>query len=370
MNKYEIVETLGVGSFGTVYKAKNILSKQLVAIKKFTKKYHSLEKCKEMREIKALNKLNHDNIIKLYETILEENTLYLVFELMSKNLYELINASLDQYNSLSKGLNESNALNKINITISENTVKYITKQILEGLSYMHKLGYFHRDLKPENILIDEQSNIIKLADFGLAREIRSIPPYTQYVSTRWYRAPECLLESTYYSSPIDIWAIGCIVYELLSGKPLFPGINQRDTLMKINILLGVPNKGSDIDKLAKRIDYKFIINSNNNNTEIEKNLSKLISTEAVDFIISILKWDPNERPTASVLLKHSFFNNIDLLEAKKNYNKLVDEFNLNSNRIKINNDKDSKIYVNKKLVNNEFDIDKLLNNSQDLKLCK
>lgn len=92
---------------------------------------------------------------------------------------------------------------------------------MQGLHFMHKSGMFHRDLKPENLL--ETNGIVKIADFGLVRDIRSKPPFTDYVSTRWYRAPEVILRSTEYSSPIDIFAIGCIMAELYRGWPLFPG---------------------------------------------------------------------------------------------------------------------------------------------------
>ena len=100
-------------------------------------------------------------------------------------------------------------------------VRKIMYQSLKGLAYMHKHGFFHRDLKPENILVREGE--CKLADFGLAREIRSRPPFTDYVSTRWYRAPEVLLRSTSYNSPIDLWAVGAIMAELITLRPLFPG---------------------------------------------------------------------------------------------------------------------------------------------------
>lgn len=102
---------------------------------------------------------------------------------------------------------------------------------------MHKHNYFHRDIKPENLLIS--NDLVKIADFGLAREIRSQPPYTDYVSTRWYRAPEVLLRSTNYSSPIDLWAIGTIMAELYTFRPLFPGQNENDQLYKICSILGL-----------------------------------------------------------------------------------------------------------------------------------
>lgn len=95
---------------------------------------------------------------------------------------------------------------------------------------MHKHGYFHRDLKPENILYSNKDGYIKLIDFGLAREIRSRPPYTEYVSTRWYRAPELILRATVYNSPVDIFALGCIMAELYMFKPLFNGSSELDQL--------------------------------------------------------------------------------------------------------------------------------------------
>lgn len=113
-------------------------------------------------------------------------------------------------------------------------------QTLQGLAYMHKNGYFHRDLKPENLLV--QSGTLKIADFGLAREINSKPPFTDYVSTRWYRAPEVLLRDTKYGAPIDIFALGAIMAELYTMKPLFPGSSEQDQIFKICQVLGNPTK--------------------------------------------------------------------------------------------------------------------------------
>lgn len=126
----------------------------------------------KLREVKSLRKLNHHNIVKLKEVIRQQDSLYFVFEFMEKNLYEL----------LSK-----------NVTVpNEDDIRRMAFDSLQGIAACHKNGYFHRDLKPENLLIN-QENVVKLADFGLAKEIRSRPPHTEYVSTRWYRAPELLL---------------------------------------------------------------------------------------------------------------------------------------------------------------------------------
>ena len=114
-------------------------------------------------------------------------------------------------------------------------------QIFSGLAFMHRHGFFHRDLKPENLLCNGPE-LVKIADFGLAREIRSRPPYTDYVSTRWYRAPEVLLHSTRYSSAIDLWAVGCIAAELYTFRPLFPGSSEVDQLFKVCSIMGTPEK--------------------------------------------------------------------------------------------------------------------------------
>lgn len=122
---------------------------------------------------------------------------------------------------------------------------------------MHKHGFFHRDMKPENVLVTK--DVLKLADFGLARETRSRPPYTEYVSTRWYRAPEVLLHSTSYNSPIDMWACGAIMAELYTLRPLFPGSSETDEIFKICAVLGTPTHATWPEgmKLAAAMNFKF-----------------------------------------------------------------------------------------------------------------
>ena len=232
MDNYEIIKRLGGGSFADVFLAKEKPTSELVAIKVLKKKYRKFDECCELRECKSLQKLckdslqtqkGYDNIIKLKQIIFEKKTgkLNLVFEYMETDLYELMKKR-------SPG------------KLSEDEIKDITFQTLLGLYHMHKYGFFHRDMKPENLLLTGKK--VKIGDFGLAREIRSIPPYTEYVSTRYYRAPECILRSTNYSSPIDIWALGCIMAEMyLHPKPLFYGQNEKEVLNKICYIIGSPN---------------------------------------------------------------------------------------------------------------------------------
>ena len=153
---------------------------------------------------------------------------------------------------------------------------------------MHKHGFFHRDMKPENLLVKGEE--VKVADFGLAREIRSRPPFTDYVSTRWYRGPEILLRSTNYNSPIDIFAIGAIMAELYMLRPLFPGQNETDMMYKICAVLGSPSKSDWPEgyKLASQIGFtfpKFVATS----------LATIIpnaSEEAIDFMTVAMQFDP------------------------------------------------------------------------------
>ncbi len=191
-----MLKTLGEGAYGTVLQARVVDSGELVAIKKIKEKKTDWEECVNLREIKSLSRLNnHPNIIRLREVIRVGNELNLVFEYLKTNIYELYSALKER----GKRLDEAN-------------IRSIIYQMVLGLAYIHKNGFFHRDLKPENILISD--NHVKIIDFGLAREIRSRPPYTDYVSTRWYRAPELVLRADNYNSPVDMFAVGCIMAEL------------------------------------------------------------------------------------------------------------------------------------------------------------
>ena len=305
-----MITRLGGGSFADVYKAREKSTGEFVAIKILKRKYKKWEECTELRECKSLQILNKasinekgiDNIIRLKRIIFIDKTgvLNLVFEFMEKDLLILMKSYEPK-------------------RLPENKIKDIIYQTLSGLAYMHKYGFFHRDLKPENLLLVGEK--VKIADFGLAREIRSIPPYTEYVSTRYYRAPECILKSTNYNSPIDIWAVGCVMAEMyLHPQPLFYGANEKEVLYRICSILGTPTYDTWAEGIhqAKFTGFKF---PNCNKIELE-NIITNASDEAIDLMKQMLKWDPNRRATASNLLNHKFFNNY-----KNNY----DNYSLPSN---------------------------------------
>lgn len=343
MDDYYITKELGDGSFGTVIQAQHKQTGQVVAIKRMKKEFSSWEKVCELREFKALRSLpSHPNVISLSEAFFIQQTkeLYFVFEYMELNLYQFIK-------------------DRKGILLKERIVQSIIFQILKGLHHIHSYGIFHRDMKPENILISTKKiicnctnksdsicnskhcrnspwiehikttqdihksdnsdiYIVKVGDFGLARDIKSKPPYTEYVSTRWYRAPEVLLRSNSYSSPIDLWAVGTIMAELYSLKPLFPGQSEIDQLFKISEVLGSPcvrpefsirmdgvgGEWKDGVKLAKSLGFNF-------SQTMPQPLSKLLppstSSHFLEFISQLLRYDPKQRLTALEALKHPYF---------------------------------------------------------------
>nr|CBN81830.1 Serine/threonine-protein kinase MAK [Dicentrarchus labrax] len=284
MNRYTTLKQLGDGTYGSVLMGRSNESGELVAIKRMKRKFYSWEECMNLREVKSLKKLNHANVVKLKEVIRENDHLYFVFEYMKENLYQLMKDRRKLF--------------------PESVIRNISFQILQGLSFMHKHGFFHRDMKPENLLC-MGPELVKIADFGLAREIRSKPPYTDYVSTRWYRAPEVLLRSSTYSSPIDLWAVGCIMAELYTLRPLFPGNSEVDEIFKICQVLGTVKKTDWPEgyQLAAAMNFRFP-------QCVPTHLKTLIpnaSNEAIALMKDLLQWDPKKRPTAVQSLRYPYF---------------------------------------------------------------
>jgi len=288
MNRYVTLQALGDGTYGSVVLGQRVDTGEKVAIKRMKRKYYSWEEAMNLREVKSLKKLSHANVIKLKEVIRENDTLYFVFEYMKENLYQLMKERYDHGDKV----------------FPENMIRNMMFQVLQGLAFMHKHGYFHRDMKPENLLC-MGPDLVKIADFGLAREIRSRPPYTDYVSTRWYRAPEVLLRSTFYSAPIDIWAVGCIMAELYTFRPLFPGNSEIDEIFKICSVLGTPDKRDwpEGHKLAASMNFKFPQFSATPLASIIPQASK----EAVSLMEDMLRWDPKKRPSAEKALRYPYF---------------------------------------------------------------
>ena len=284
MDNYKIIKSIGDGGFGSVSQALVKSTGEVVAIKKLYQKFFSWEECLELREIKVLRKTIHPNIVKLKEAVRVNDELYLVFEFCEKNLFNLIKSQ----------------------SLDETRIKEIIRDILSGLQELHKNGFIHRDIKPENVLI--QNHSCKLADFGISKEIRCQPPFTEYVSTRWYRAPEILLKNRRYSWQIDIFAVGCIMVELYTGAPLFPGVNEMDQLHRFCTIMGSPHDWVEGVRLASQINFCF---PNCSGVPLRQIIPQA-SEESIDFLHSVLVWDPRLRPSAEVCLQHPFFHKRNL----------------------------------------------------------
>ncbi|MCQ2818156.1 MAG: serine/threonine-protein kinase [archaeon] len=289
MENYKILDIIGDGTYGTVYKGIDKRTNEYVAIKKMKKKYTDWDECLSLKEVQALINLKHSNIVTLNELILENEELNMIFEFIGVNLFEWTK--------------------NIEGEISECKIRNISFQILQGLAYMHKNNFFHRDMKPENILISRDQ--VKLADFGLAKEIHSNPPFTDYVATRWYRAPEVILNDKNYSLQIDIFALGAIIAELYNGKPLFPGKQASEQMAKICEVLGTPTQSEWPEgyQLANKMGYKFPMYKGHK----LKNVIHNASDNAINLLELMLSFNPKKRPDAVQCLQHPFFQCYDLL---------------------------------------------------------
>ncbi|KAF5821425.1 putative protein-serine/threonine kinase CMGC-RCK family [Helianthus annuus] len=286
MDKYQKIDEVGRGLYGVVYKALNLHDGETVAIKKLYTRKYSVKDCKNIREINSLINLNnHANIVKLQEIINKQGIVFLVFEYMECSLYDRI-------------INQTKPF-------SESEFRNMCFQILQGVAHIHRQGYVHRDLKPSNILVSK--NAIKIGDFGFTRECSSHPPFTHNVTTPAYRALEVFLESLVYDIAVDIWAVGVIMAELFTLKPLFQGCSGADVMYKMCKVLGTPTETTwpgEID-LARKMKYQFP------DGLFGYQFSTLLpnaSADAVNLIASLLSWDPSMRPTAIDALQHPFFD--------------------------------------------------------------
>jgi len=236
LRKYEITQKLGKGAYAVVFKAVDKKTKSVVALKKiFDAFQNATDAQRTFREIMYLQGLTgHDNIIRLQNVLKAENDkdIYLVFDYMETDLHAVIRA---------------NILEPVH-------KQFIVYQCLKALLYCHSGNLVHRDMKPANLLLNSDC-LMKVADFGLARSLSESRQMdtgvalTDYVATRWYRAPELLLGSSVYGYGVDMWAMGCILGEMLHGKPIFPGTSTINQLEKITQLTGCPCR-EDVQKLS------------------------------------------------------------------------------------------------------------------------
>lgn len=291
MEDYVKIEKIGEGTYGVVYKGRHKKTNRLVALKKIR-----LESEEEgvpstaIREISLLKELQHPNIVGLEDVLMQENKLYLVFEFLSMDLKRYMD-TIPKEQFMDKML-----------------VKSYTYQILQGILFCHQRRVLHRDLKPQNLLIDNKG-IIKLADFGLARAF-GIPVrvYTHEVVTLWYRAPEILLGSQRYSTPVDVWSIGCIFAEMVTKRPLFHGDSEIDQLFRIFRTLTTPTE-EDWPGVTSLPDFKPTFPSWRTNSLAS--CVKQLDNTGLDLLQAMLTYDPAVRISAKKALNHTYFANLD-----------------------------------------------------------
>ncbi|XP_066479357.1 mitogen-activated protein kinase 13 [Tiliqua scincoides] len=286
--RYTSINPVGSGAYGSVCSAIDKKTGEKVAIKKLCRPFQSEIFAKRAyRELTLLKHMQHENVIGLLDVFTSATSFdgfqdfYLVMPYMRTDLQKIMGHQF-----------------------SEDKIKYLIYQVLKGLKYIHSAGIIHRDLKPGNLAVNEDCEL-KILDFGLARHADS--EMTGYVVTRWYRAPEVILNWMHYNQTVDIWSVGCIMAEMLTGKTLFKGRDYLDQLTQILKVTGSPGE-EFVQKLEDKAAKTYIQSL----TKIPKmDLSLLfpkVSPLAVDLLDKMLQLDVEKRLTATQALAHSYFD--------------------------------------------------------------
>ncbi len=288
-DRYENLTPIGIGAYGSVCAAEDQFSESEVkiAIKKLSRPFQSpVDAKRTYRELKLLRHMHHENVIDLTDVFTpdrNEGTLadvYLVSSLMGADLSNILKIQ----------------------RLTNTHVQFLVYQILRGLKYTHSAGIIHRDLKPSNIAVNKDCEL-KILDFGMARQTND--EMTGYVATRWYRAPEIMLNWMHYRQNVDVWSVGCIMAELLLGKVLFPGDDHMDQLKRIMDKVGTPN-----EELLKKIQSDVARNYIRILPRMERKNFKVVfpnaSSQAVDLLEKMLQLDPDKRLDAAQALEHPY----------------------------------------------------------------
>ena len=302
LRKYDVLQKLGKGAYGIVWKANDKRSSEKVALKKiFDAFQNATDAQRTFREVIFLQQMDeHENIVRLENVIKADNNrdLYLIFEYMETDLHAVIRANI----------------------LEDVHKQYLMYQSFKALMYMHSAELVHRDMKPSNLLLNSEC-LMKVADFGLARSLLqgevqgagpSHPILTDYVATRWYRAPEILLGSTRYGKAVDMWSLGCIFGEMLGGKPVFQGSSTLNQLEKICEAVGRPSedevqamKSPFAQTMLDNIHLKVKGGGSRAPTSWSAMYPKA-SDDAIDLLQKLMQWDPSKRLSAQEGMTHPY----------------------------------------------------------------
>ncbi|KAL4015055.1 mitogen-activated protein kinase-like protein MMK2 [Cucumis melo var. makuwa] len=283
------IRPVGRGAYGIVCAALNSETNEDVAIKKVGKAFDNrIDAKRTLREIKLLRHMDHENIIALRDIIRPPqrenfNDVYLVYELMDTDLNQIIRS---------------------NQSLTDDHCRYFLYQLLRGLKYVHSANVLHRDLKPSNLFLNANCDL-KIGDFGLARTTSETDFMTEYVVTRWYRAPELLLNCSEYTGAIDIWSVGCILGEIMHRQPLFPGKDYVHQLKLITELIGSPDESS-LGFLRSDNPKRYFRHLPHFPKQQFSSKFPTMSPAAIDLLEKMLVFDPTKRITVDEALSHPY----------------------------------------------------------------
>merc|ERR1719295_2345727 len=295
MPRYSAERVIGSGSFGVVYKAVQLTSQQTVAIKKVRE-----DRRYKNRELQIMKAVKHPNIVTLmdcfYSKIQRDIYLNLVMEYIPETLYVTIR-------------NHAKAGQCIPFALT----KLYAYQICRALSYCHQRAICHRDIKPQNLLLDPDTHTVKLCDFGSAKRLKENEPNVSYICSRYYRAPELIFESSYYSTSIDLWSLGCVIGELFLGTPLFQGDKSVDQLVEIIKVLGTPTKDEIMAMNSEYTQTKFPVVKALPWRVVFSGVTfenKPVPQDGIDLISQFLIFTPHQRSRGFDALAHPYFDEL------------------------------------------------------------
>lgn len=289
IGNFQRIEKIGEGTYGVVYKAKDIITQKYVALKRIrldseTEGVPSTA----IREISLLKDLQHHSVVKLFDVVIMDSSIYMIFEYLDMDLKKL--------------------LDKHKPSFTPKLVKSYMHQMLDAIAFCHKHRILHRDLKPQNLLIDRDGHL-KLADFGLARSFNfPMRTFTHEVVTLWYRAPEILLGTKFYATGVDIWSLGCIFAEMILKRPLFPGDSEIDQLYRIFRTMSTPDE-DNWPGVSQLPDYKRTFPR----WEAQPIPEEIVRFKAHDLFEQLMVYDPTQRISALNAMTLPYFDDVELI---------------------------------------------------------
>lgn len=289
IGNFQRIEKIGEGTYGVVYKAKDINTQKYVALKRIrldseTEGVPSTA----IREISLLKDLQHHSVVELFDVAIMDSSIYMIFEYLDMDLKKL--------------------LDKHKPSFTPKLVKSYMHQMLDAIAFCHMHRILHRDLKPQNLLVDRDGHL-KLADFGLARSFNlPMRTYTHEVVTLWYRAPEILLGTKFYATGVDIWSLGCIFAEMILKRPLFPGDSEIDQLYRIFRTMSTPDE-DNWPGVSQLPDYKRTFPR----WEAQPIPEDIVRYKAHELFEQLMKYDPTQRISARNAMMLPYFDDVELI---------------------------------------------------------